>query len=191
MSFQHNGYVGVVWKAALIWAAIAALAVANGITREALLKPRVGDRIAHVLSTLLLAAAVLIVAFAFQAWIGTASIGEAWFVSIGWLAATLAFEFVAGHYAFGNSWTKIFADYNVGKGRVWILVPFTILFAEPLAFNRLPAPWLIPYLVSNIVGAAILLFAVAKPSVARWSIAIPRQHESATTQTIKISPSRT
>jgi hypothetical protein len=45
-------------------------------------------------------------------WIGPESRAEAMWVGVQWLFQTLAFEFLAGHYLFGNSWEKLFADYN-------------------------------------------------------------------------------
>lgn len=160
----------VVGKSAAVWLGIAVLAVMNGLLREAVLKPRIGERIAHVTSTLLLTAAIIVISFVSQVWIKTASLGEAWLVSAGWFTATLAFEFLAGHYAFGNPWSKILADYDVRRGRVWLLVPTSILFSMPLAHVGLAATWLAPYVISNAVAATILIVAVARPVVARWLI---------------------
>jgi hypothetical protein len=39
-----------------------------------------------------------------------------------WLGLTLAFEFLAGHYLFRQSWDRLLADYNVARGRIWPLV---------------------------------------------------------------------
>lgn len=82
-----------------------------------------GERIAHAVSTLLLGGIILSAAFAARGWIGISSIGSAWLVGFFWLMATLAFEFLAGHYLFGNSWNKIFVEYNAANGRVWIMIP--------------------------------------------------------------------
>jgi hypothetical protein len=49
-----------------------------------------------------------------------------------WLGLTLAFEFLGGHFAFGKSWSELFADYDLTRGRIWPLV----LIATTLA------PWL-------------------------------------------------
>ena len=46
-----------------------------------------------------------------------------------WVALTVAFEFLAGHYVFGNSWERLIVDYNVFRGRIWILVLLMNLFA--------------------------------------------------------------
>jgi len=42
---------------------------------------------------------------------------------------TLAFEFLAGHYLFHNPWSRLLEDYDVARGRIWILVLFTTLLA--------------------------------------------------------------
>lgn len=51
-----------------------------------------------------------------------------------WVALTVAFEFLAGHYVFGNSWERLLADYNMVRGRLWILVLLANLFAPLWAF---------------------------------------------------------
>ena len=53
-----------------------------------------------------------------------------------WFCLTEAFEFLAGHYIFKNSWEKIFNDYNIFKGRVWILIPIWVGIA-PYLFYKL------------------------------------------------------
>jgi hypothetical protein len=52
-----------------------------------------------------------------------------------WLALTLAFEFLAGHYLFGSSWERLLADYDLLRGRVWILVLLATLFAPAWGFG--------------------------------------------------------
>ena len=46
-----------------------------------------------------------------------------------WVAPTVGFEFLAGHYVFGNGWERLIADYNVFRGRIWILVLAANIFA--------------------------------------------------------------
>ncbi|HRI45025.1 MAG TPA: hypothetical protein PLL78_10785 [Fimbriimonadaceae bacterium] len=157
-------------KAALVWLGIAVLAGANGGLREGLLKRLLGERVAHVASTLLLGGIVLAVSFLAVPWIGPSTPNEAWLLGGGWLAATLAFEFLAGHYLFGNPWTKIVHDYDVSRGRVWLLVPLCTLMGPPFAFRGFEAKWALPYAVSNVVAIAILVAATTKPQIARWSI---------------------
>ena len=47
--------------------------------------------------------------------------------------ATIAFEFLFGHYAMGHSWDFLWADYNVFQGRLWPLVLMVTLFGPLLA----------------------------------------------------------
>ena len=112
----------MVAKAIAIWALLLVVAVLNGLVREALITPRVGDPIGHVISTILLCAAIFAVTWASIRWIGPDGTRQALLVGLLWLALTVAFEFIAGHYLFGNSWEKLLADYNVLGGRVWVLV---------------------------------------------------------------------
>ena len=60
-------------------------------------------------------------------------------IGAGWVVLTLAFEFLAGHYLFANSWERLLADYNVAQGRIWILVLITTLLA-PVVVYRLRLP---------------------------------------------------
>jgi hypothetical protein len=46
-----------------------------------------------------------------------------------WVALTLAFEFLAGHYLFGTPWNQLLADYNVLGGRIWALALVTTAIA--------------------------------------------------------------
>jgi Na+-transporting NADH:ubiquinone oxidoreductase subunit NqrB len=123
----------MILRAVLIWLLMAVLAVLNGITRNALITPRAGDHAAHVFSTFTLCAVLFLVALATIRWVGPDSARQALAIGVLWLAMTIAFEFVAGHYLFGNSWAKLFADYNLMRGRIWVLVLVTTLLSPWLA----------------------------------------------------------
>jgi hypothetical protein len=112
----------VTGRAALVWLGLLVVAVANGGVRQALLVPRFGDPVGHVISTLTLSAAILAVAWLAIGWIGPASAGEAWRIGALWVVLTLAFELLAGHYLFGAPWSRLLADYDVLRGRIWVLV---------------------------------------------------------------------
>ena len=112
----------MVVRAIAIWALLLAAAVLNGLARDALITPRVGDAVGHVISTILLCAAIFVVTWASIRWVGPDGTRQALLVGLLWLAMTVAFEFIAGHYLFASSWAKHLADYNVLQGRVWVLV---------------------------------------------------------------------
>lgn len=123
-------------RAFVVWLGIAVLAIANGAFREAVLLPRLGDTAARVISTLLLSAVILIVASMTIGWISARPQLDAWRIGTLWLALTIAFEFLAGHYLFRVPWHRILADYNVLNGRIWILVLIVTLLAPVAAAFR-------------------------------------------------------
>jgi hypothetical protein len=124
-------------RAIAVWFGIMVLAITNGAVRESLVSPRFGPQQGHLISTLLLVSAIIAVAFITIRWIGPATAAQAWRVGIVWLAFTLAFEFLAGHYLFGTPWQTILADYNLLEGRIWPLIPLATIVAPVWAFTRL------------------------------------------------------
>lgn len=128
-------------RAVLAWLAILVLAILNGALREGLLIPRLGERTGHIISTLLLSALVLLAAWILVPWVRPLTRRDAWLIGVLWVALTLAFEFLAGHYVFRNSWDRLLADYDLAQGRIWVLVLITTLFA-PVGVHaaRLTAP---------------------------------------------------
>jgi hypothetical protein len=125
----------MVFRILAVWGLLLVVAVANGAVREFLLVPRLGAQTGHVVSTVILCAAILAVALLTIRWIAPRGRRGALWVGGTWLALTLVFEFLAGHYVFGNSWEKLFADYNLLRGHVWILVLITTLFAPAWAYG--------------------------------------------------------
>ena len=120
-------------KALVVWFLLLAVAVMNGALREVVLTPVFGAPWAHVLSTLLLSSLVLGLAAASAGWIGARNDAEAVRVGVLWTGLVLAFEFLAGHYVFGTAWRELLADYNVFRGRIWVLVLVTTAIAPWLA----------------------------------------------------------
>ncbi len=128
-------------RASLAWFAILLLAILNGGFRQALLIPRLGERDGRIVSTLLLSALVFLAAWLLVPWMRPASSRAAWSIGALWLLLTLAFEFLAGHYLLGDSWESLLAEYNVAKGRIWILVLISVLVAPVVvhALRQRPA----------------------------------------------------
>lgn len=122
-------------RAVLVWMLIVPVAIANGMLRELLLVPTLGEPAARAISSLTLATAVVLVARMSLARIGPATLSAAWTVGLIWLALTLAFEFLAGHYLFGAPWQALLAEYNVAAGRLWIVVLVAALVSPPMMFR--------------------------------------------------------
>jgi hypothetical protein len=122
-------------RAVLVWFGLLVAAFANGTVRELALRPRVAEAVAHAISVGLLSAAILMVSWSTVTWIRPRSSSDAWRIGVMWLALTIAFEFLAGHYLFGAPWSRLGADYNVLRGRIWVVVLITTLAAPVIALR--------------------------------------------------------
>jgi hypothetical protein len=111
------------------WLLFLVAAIVNGAFRVNVLIPRLGDHRAHIVSTLILATVIVIGAAPIVQWIGVDHAADAMAVGTLWLGCTLTFEFLAGHYLFGNSWQHLLADYDLRHGRIWLLVLIATLLA--------------------------------------------------------------
>jgi hypothetical protein len=94
------------------------IAVGNGVLREALLRPRLGELRARQLSTLLLLGFFAVYfAVVFHLW-PLASAYDAVIVGCAWLLLTLAFELGLGRLVSRLPWRDILAEYNLLAGRL-------------------------------------------------------------------------
>lgn len=119
-----------------IWFVLLAGAVANGAFRESVLTPRLGRGVAHAASTVLLSLLILVIGWVTVPWIAPRTVQDAWTVGVLWVALTIAFEFLAGHFVFGRSWNELLADYNLLAGRIWLMVLVVTLMTPVFAFTR-------------------------------------------------------
>ncbi|WP_418283062.1 hypothetical protein [Halorubrum sp. DTA98] len=113
---------------------MAVVAIVNGIFRETTLIPRVGDYTGHVISTVLLIAAILVLSYLYF----TRSAidytrAELLIVGVIWVVLTVGFEFFVGYFE-GIPVSETLAQYDVLAGQVWIFVPMALLVA-PLLFG--------------------------------------------------------
>jgi hypothetical protein len=112
-------------------------AIINAVVRNGFYKPIIGDLRAHQLSTIIFIAIIIIVTYLiFRFSKIELTTQQTFIIGTIWLLATIFFEFLAGHYAFGNSWDKLLADYNILKGRIWSLVLIAI-FLSPYLSSKL------------------------------------------------------
>src|SRR6476619_4798048 len=122
-------------RALLAWLSILVLAVINGGVRQGFLIPRLGEKAGHIVSTLLLCLLVLAASWFLVPWVEPSGAGDTWVIGVLWVTLTLAFEFLAGHYVFGNTWARLLADYDLRSGRIWILVLVVTLFAPMIVWG--------------------------------------------------------
>lgn len=106
---------------AAFWFVLAALAVANGLLREATYGARLHELRAHQVSTLALAAATALVSWPFFRVFPLAGYAEALALGALWCAATVAFEFTFGRLVARKDFARLLHDYDLRAGRVWPL----------------------------------------------------------------------
>ena len=110
-----------------VWVLLIFVAIANGIMREAVYGKLVAsEMVAHQISTVVLVMVFLLVFFLFlRSRKGQFTDLELALIGAMYLGLTVAFEFVFGHYVMGHPWSRLLADYNILRGRVWSLVLLT------------------------------------------------------------------
>jgi len=123
------------FRASLLWLAFLAMAILAGTLRQLLLAPAMGDTPARALCTPLLCALYFAAIRAFVLRRRIDSPSTRLLLGIFWSGLTLAFEFGFG-LARGLDWDAMLADYNILEGRLWPLVPLTLLLAPLLARRR-------------------------------------------------------
>ncbi|HRH82541.1 MAG TPA: hypothetical protein PLW81_15995 [Thiobacillaceae bacterium] len=124
----------------LAWLPMVAIAIANGWLRQAGYGPYLSELAAHQVSTLTGALMfALYIYWVMRCW-PPASARRAWQVGLAWLAMTVAFEFLFGHFVAGHYWTRLLADYDLTAGRVWPLVLLWLLPPPHLLHGRQALP---------------------------------------------------
>ncbi len=118
------------------WLILLVAAILNGALREAAYKNHLGELRAHQISTLTGIILFAVIVWALSRWWPLQSAKQAWSVGFLWLAMTLAFEFLFGHFVMGHPWAKLLHDYNLLAGRVWLLVLIWTTIA-PYVFYKL------------------------------------------------------
>lgn len=125
----------VVVKYIAAWLGMMALAVANGIARDKLYGPRVGELAGHQFSTGILLILFGAYFYGLELVWPLYSGNAAWLIGVTWLIMTLLFETALGRFVAREPWRKVFADYNVLEGRLWILVPVWVLCGPYVVFR--------------------------------------------------------
>jgi hypothetical protein len=95
---------------------------ANGTIRVVALQPQLGEERARQVASLSGVVLVLIVSRLFVRHAQEARPSQLLWVGLAWLAGTMVFEFVFGHFVSGQSWSTLLADYDITRGRLWSLI---------------------------------------------------------------------
>ena len=129
------------WKSLLGWFVMLLVAMANGAIRDVTYGRQMDELTADQISTMTGVVLLGIVIQAFVRRYPPASDRSAIALGLFWMALTVAFEFLYGHYVGARSWPGLFADYNLFGGRLWVVVLAWIAIAPYLflRFSVLPA----------------------------------------------------
>lgn len=119
----------------LAWIPGVAIAIANGALRQFVYQSFLNELQAHQLSTLSFIILFGIYVELILPWLRLSSPAEAIRVGLLWLLITIVFEFIFGHFAMDHSWEKLFYDYNILAGRIWILVLIWTAVSPYFFFN--------------------------------------------------------
>jgi hypothetical protein len=119
----------------LAWLGMAAIAILNGAIREASYSKSVGELRAHQISTLTGSLALGIYIWALMHLVPLQATYQAIAIGVIWLIMTIAFEFGFGHYVIKHPWSKLLADYNLRRGRVWLLFLIWLTVAPLVIFK--------------------------------------------------------
>lgn len=123
-------------KYILLWFPMIIIAILNGALRQGIYVNFLDNLEAHQLSVV---SGILF--FAIYIWIITRkwkikSSKESIQIGLIWLLMTIVFEFLFGHFVMGHSWEKLFYDYNILEGRLWMIVLIWITIS-PFIFYRM------------------------------------------------------
>ena len=130
--------MGIVLKYAVSWIGLVGIGIFNGVLRVKGYRQFMSELTAHQLSTV-----IGLALFGVYIWVLTRtwrieSSDQAFAIGAIWLVLTVVFEFIFGHYVIGHPWSKLFHDYNLLKGRVWVFVLIWTAIA-PYTFYKLQA----------------------------------------------------
>ena len=124
------------WKYLLAWIPMVLIAIANGTLREVWYGKRLSELRAHQVSTLCGMLLLGLYIWGLMRLWSPDSPQQALGIGLMWLGLTVAFECLFGHYMAGHAWSRIFHDYNMLAGRVWLVLLIWVTIA-PYVFYRI------------------------------------------------------
>jgi hypothetical protein len=127
------------WKYLIAWFVMLLISIANGAVRDFTYGNHLDELTAHQLSTLSSVFLLGIIIWGFVRLYRPSSAQKAVFIGLLWMGLTVAFEFLFFHYVGGHSWSELFGNYNIFKGRVWVVV-LTWVAIAPYLFFRFSRP---------------------------------------------------
>lgn len=116
-------------KAIGIWFILLAVAIANAGIRELFLAPVFGGKIALPVSGLLLSLLIFIVSYLTIPFFRVLESRMYFLIGVVWVALTLSFEFLFGHFVAGKPLQEILQVFNINQGNLFVVALMTTLIA--------------------------------------------------------------
>lgn len=117
----------------LLWLLFIPLAMANGVLRDLVLAPAWGDAVGRALSSVTLSLLILGLTLLLVRRLGVGTRAGYLAVGLFWLVLTILFELSFFVLVMGHPMDELLADFDLFRGRLWLLVLTTTLFAPLLA----------------------------------------------------------
>lgn len=129
-------HISLFLKTGAIWFVIAALAVGNGMFRQSVLVPGVGDNLALPLSGITLSVIIFAVTYLSFSFFGQQSVLGYVLMGVQWVVMTLLFEVVFGHYLLERSLSEILQVFDITDGNLFLIV-LAVTLLSPLLVAKI------------------------------------------------------
>ena len=120
-------------KSFLVWLLFIPLAIANGALRDLVFTPALGDTMGRAVSSLVLSLLILGLTLLLVKRLGVDTRAGYLVVGAFWLILTLLFEVSFALLVIGHPMDELLKDYNIFRGRLWLIVLAATFFAPLLA----------------------------------------------------------
>ena len=117
----------------LVWLLFIPLATTNGALRDIVLAPALGDTLGRAVSSLTLSLLILGLTLVFVKRLGVDTRAGYLVVGAFWLVLTLMFEVSFFVLVMGHPMDELLKDFDLFRGRLWLIVLVTTFFAPLLA----------------------------------------------------------
>ena len=120
-------------KSFLVWLLFIPLAIANGALRDLVFTPTLGDTLGRAASSLALSLLILGLTLLLVKRLGVDTRAGYLVVGAFWLVLTLLFEVSFFVLVMGHPMDELLKDFDIFRGRLWLVVLVTTFFAPLLA----------------------------------------------------------
>lgn len=116
-----------------IWLVMVMAAIVNAAIREKAIAPAIGPKAALPVSGLTLSLFIFLIVYAAIPLFGSLQPKTCFQIGLVWVALTLCFEFLFGHFGAGKSWREILQVFNVARGDLFMVALITTLISPWIA----------------------------------------------------------